>query len=146
MSDIPDANSFPRETRGGTPATRGEAVNFNGRWTEHDRRVVSEELDRIRDRTSYLWRTASNSYIRATDAGGRALMYVEAGYLWWHDGRVEAIPAGAVADGEGWLLPLSTRQETGSRRGPHEEESAPICQTCFSYALSKTGLCPNCDE
>ena len=138
--------SYPSENRGGTLATRAEAIAYNRRWTDYDRQVVSAEIDRIRDHTSYLWRTESNSYIRATDADGKALMYVEAGYLWWHEGRVENLPEGVIRDGDGWLLPLSTRQDSGSRQGRREEAELPICQRCFSYALSATGLCPSCDE
>lgn len=141
----PSARPYPRESRG-TPATRADAIAYNHRWTDYDRQIVSAELDRLRDQTAYLWRTESNSYIRATDKYGKALMYIEAGYLWWHEGRVETLPEGVLPDDEGWILPLSTRQDSGSRQGPREETEAAICQRCFSYALSRTGLCPSCDE
>jgi len=139
-------NAYPHETRGGAPATRDDALRFNGRWTDHDRDVVAAELDRLRDRTAYFWRTGSNAYIRATDADGKGLVYVEAGYLWWRNGRVETIPEGAVREDEGWLLALSTRQESGPRRRPRDDEDPAVCQRCFSYALSVTGVCPSCDE
>lgn len=103
-----EPDPYAHENRGGAPATRADVLAYNGRWTDYDRRLVSAELDRIRDRTAYFWRTESNSYIRAMDAHGKALMYVGAGYLWWPEGRVDTLPEEGIADGDDWLLPIDS--------------------------------------
>lgn len=147
---MPDAKStaspYPNEIRGGTPATRPQAIAFNRDWTAYDRQLVAGELDRLADRTAYLWRTSSDAYIRATDAQGRALMYIAAGYLWWYADRAAGLPDGVARDGDGWILALSTRRESGPRGGGFEDAKAAICPRCRIYELSVSGVCFGCDE
>lgn len=130
--------------KAGSLATRLEATTFNPRWTDHDREVVARELDRVGDRTAYLWRIRSNTYIRATGTDGHAVLFVESGYLWW-PGNTSALPDGAVPDGDGWILDLSTRGNSGSRLSPNEETPPPTCPRCQMYELSATGICFGCD-
>ena len=91
----------------------------------------------------------SNPYIRVVDEQGRTLMYIGAGWLWWHQKIIDEmaeITEGLIADGKGWLLPLSTRQESGPRLSRAEINPPEICPKCGSYELSVSGLCPSCDE
>jgi hypothetical protein len=147
---VPDVSftpgSYPREIRGGSAATRPQAIAYNSDWTDYDRQVVARELDRVAPRTAYLWRTESNAYIRATDTQGHALLYIAAGYLWWHADYAPELPQGVERDGDGWILALSTRRESGPRRSPIEDEAAEICPKCRMYVLSASGVCFKCDE
>ena len=133
---------------GGSTITRPQALRFNSRWTDYDRSVVGHELDRVADRTASLYVPRTRPYVRAIDGKGRTLLYIGAGYLWWYSEIIEEMndPPGLLeADGAGWLLPLSTHQESGSHRSPSDEETLAICSRCF-IALPSTGICPTCDE
>lgn len=108
--------------------TRAEALRFNSRWTDADRALINEQIDRLQPVEFH--RPPKGGYITCRDSSGRPLMHIEAGMLTFPE---STLPANAIRWEPVWTagyLPLSTKGSDSSR-SQAAERTGSVCPDCF---------------
>lgn len=120
-----------------TKLTREDALKWNPRWSEADRRQIDADFDVVGAASFY--QPTSGGYLGVKDATGRRRMYVAPGYAWFVRG---AEPAGRELPGwNGYELSTFQPRGDGAPSSSREERFCPM----HHIALPLTGRCDDCE-
>lgn len=126
----------------GTQLSLTDVLRFNRRWTDADRAIIGHEINSTGSTAFTFRQSGFNEYVAATSSDGQSTLHISKGTIYFKAGYNPNRPE-AVADGDHWILRLSTHQSVSDE--PRREQAVgEVCARCFQ-TKSVTGICGNCD-
>jgi hypothetical protein len=117
--------------------TREKALNWSQDWSDADRKLIEQNLNRLNAQTFYM--PPSGGYIGCVDVHARVVMTIHSGYL---EFKRDVAPAD-LPDPKWPGLTLSTFIYCGSRNPSPDDEDLQFCPI-HHIALPATGICDYC--
>jgi hypothetical protein len=117
--------------------TREKALNWSQDWSDTDRKLIGENLNRLDAQTFYM--PPSGGYIGCVDVQARVVMTIHSGYL---EFKRDLAPAD-LPDPDWPGLTLSTFIYCGPRTPSPDDEVLQFCPI-HNIALPATGICDEC--
>lgn len=115
-----------------------EALEWNPNWSQMDRRVIQEHLDRLDVVRCYV--PPSRGYVGCEDATGKRVMFLAPGYV---EFKSDTAPEG-LEESRGWPgFALTTFRHRGSRTN-FEVDDEQFCPV-HGLQLPRTGRCDDCE-
>src|SRR5688500_12321531 len=122
------------------PITLAQVLSHNKRWTEDDRQIILEHIERLNVVSYFL-----------QDCGYDVNLFNGEDWVAWiTHGRIIFRPGFAPPEAQSahWreyrYIPLSTTIGDHYHRAATKSVEEPVCPSCF-MVLPKTGQCDNCD-